>query len=1258
MKRKTSRIILISLLATFALSATVTSSLAWFKTGNDVDFGTGESGHITATTNGGYFGHLPGNPQGTYGFSSTNPFVISTPTHLYNLAWLQFIGAFNDESCTAYFGEDGDGILQCYFTVSNDIDMSGMILPPIGTELYPFFGYFNGGSYTISNLKMTNDLAVSNGGVTTVGTSFANQVAKPSESILNALPSTAIPRVVGFFGVIGDIHTINTSIKPADYSTFTPSMVNVTIKNITVQSKTTQTLIGLAAGYVDGTMSGVKIDGNATLDVAGESTTASLSAITDKISDYGLVGFTTKTSRSGSFKQDLSAYYDSDDDEGQGDDWGGSIAVQEIYNRLSSIRSSYASLTNSPIVEKTKTYRDGDTLVSETTTKTGDASVYHYNSESHRVTYNNKIGSFQIGKNPENYTDGIHYLSGGHYTKEVEQVKHQYRPITDGTNYLSVFLFNGSSILFTNKTNEEECTFWNMPINGSGKIYANDIRSELGGSSCYLSITNGILDLTTSSSSATTWTVTSSDGKLSIVSGNYHLIYDNEWVVRDFTKTSDTYYTIHDNNSTPRYFAPGTDTTYLYYLRPTTNADEQITWYYDTTNQAYYYIRDGASRYLMLRSNYSSAIGNNNVDSGRVLKLSTGTVTGTGYLQARPSNQTYYVKFNSLSDNGWTTSTGTSGRITFIIESHTITYNNVDNILDRLTTYYGPDTTDKDGYMDYTGKDVTYFPLNVKSDYTPADNNTGYIIGGSAYTASSNDYGYGTVRISNMYELSSNITNYSFDTNKLNNVKTYNASGNVTINDSSNTYQRYAESKVKVENILKNQESSNKVCGLHFMQNLIDKKNLVTAEYAQINTSTYSNYQFPASSIDFNLKERGFVNFFAGTYGSLSGQTTTTIDSFFSLHQIRRDSNNDIVSIDEIDQILSDGNQDHAYIYKLSNGKYTIPYSYNIYNQKTKYVIDTTTPLSTQYPNEEFTQVDSYPSTYSVVFDTSWIKVHNNFTQHVMYYFEIPINCGEFCLGSVDGSTFGAYLVYLDIGAFDRDNDKVEAYHVTTFASSVPYPNGVDFAVVGATGVGGESMGIYLPNEISGDVVVSFAISSNDITITDDSDNATYSFKGTKYSDSGGTDKFKVSGNSPGDLVLPPAGGMRLIHITVEAVDNSSWVIDILDELNIDGTIKSTTYPRILKDGVTQQPTAIPASVNEALSDIRGLARIVTFTRSSGVAEFDTTAKYDAETRKVVTATVTSDDLAGITISVSNLVSGYTVKMNGTTVSNGSTYQP
>ncbi|MGN1373157.1 MAG: hypothetical protein ACI4VK_03810 [Candidatus Coproplasma sp.] len=72
-----------------------------------------------------------------------DPFSLTSPNHLYNLAWLQNTGNLNDQ----YY----------YFKLDADIDMSDYWLPPIGTDDYPFQGYFNGNNKKISNLKITTD---------------------------------------------------------------------------------------------------------------------------------------------------------------------------------------------------------------------------------------------------------------------------------------------------------------------------------------------------------------------------------------------------------------------------------------------------------------------------------------------------------------------------------------------------------------------------------------------------------------------------------------------------------------------------------------------------------------------------------------------------------------------------------------------------------------------------------------------------------------------------------------------------------------------------------------------------------------------------------------------------------------------------------------------------------------------------------------------------------------------------------------------
>ena len=1206
----------------FSTVALATSTVAWFAYVPNLDFGTGTGKvNVGAGSETSYYESGSGN-------SPQDPYIISNRNHLYNLAWLQYMGMYNNPTIT-----------QKYFKLKNDIDMNGLTLPPIGTDEYPFLGNFDGNNKTISNLNISNDDPTSN------NSDFG--VTKPSVSNLQG---TTPPNIVGFFGVVGQSPTI----EDLTYTSSIVSISNLTLNNLTVKSLTDETLIGLAAGYVDGTMSGVKISGDATINVDGESTTAAMSSITEHISDYGLVGYSTNTSRAGSYSQDISAHFDSDDDEGQGSNWGGSIAIDDLFDRLLSIKNTYAVSNSSFATEITNNYRDG-TFYNSETTNTSDTTIYEYNENKNKGTYNNKLGAYQFG---DTRTD-IHYLSGGHYTKNVNQVKHTARPITDGTNYLSLRLNDNNAVLFTNVTNENSCTYWNIPVGSTGKISSYE---QYASSTQYITVVNGVLEITNVQNDAVNWTVTTNNGILSIVyNNNYHLMFDDEWIVRDFTQTSNTYYNISaKNGNTTYYFAPGgTEQTNPYYLKPTSDSSQQIKWSYDDVYNAYYYIRAGASRYLMYGavSNSVTVIANNIKSSdSSFFRLSSGSISGTSKLTAVSGRYTYYAYYYNNSDgSGWRSRTnGTNPDFTITAISEPI--NTTDNVQDVTANFYGPDTTPRDDYLDYSGQDVTYFPLNVKDDYTPADNNTGYMIGGSSYTSSNTNYGAGTVRIANFYQLSTNITNFNRSTYKLSNVRTYNASGKVTIDDNNNTYQKYEASKEKVENMLKKHSGDNKVYGLHFMNNSISASNLVTAKYAQINTTVYSNYQLPASSIDFNLKERGFVNFFAGTYGNLSGEDTTLIDSFFTLHLVRRNASNAITNIYEIDQILSDGNQDHAYIYKLSNGKYTIPYSYNIYNQRVKYVVDTKTPLANVYPDEEYTLVDNYPNTYSVVFDTSWIKVHDNYDQHVMYYFEIPINCGEFCLGSVENSHFGAYLVYLDIGAFARDNDAIQAYCVTTNVNSLAYPDGVDFAAAGATGAtGGETFCIYIPTDVTGSV--SFAITDSNIEITDSSEITTYSYKGTKYSDTTMQNAFTISGDSPGPLVAPPAGGERLIHITINAIDNSTWYIDILDTLNENGQILSTTYPMIKQGNENRTVADIPEALNDVLdTKIRTLTKIVTLTRNTGTTQFVSTATYDENTRKVVNISISNEDLANTSIEVGGIVSGYTISINGTSVSNGSIY--
>lgn len=157
----------------------------------------------------------------------------------------------------------------------------------------------------------------------------------------------------------------------------------------------------------------------------------------------------------------------------------------------------------------------------------------------------------------------------------------------------------------------------------------------------------------------------------------------------------------------------------------------------------------------------------------------------------------------------------------------------------------------------------------------------------------------------------------------------------------------------------------------------ISKDHLVTLPTATLNGQTYTNFAVPEDSIDFTLRTQGYINFFAGTYFSGSN-----VQCFFSLHQIFRNAQNEITEIKEIKEI-----------YKNADG----------------------TSYTYRYDGE------SAPSSGTKVFDTAWLTNPSNITTNRVYYFEIPVNEGEYALGSVAGKN-GAYLLYLDISTHQGDS--------------------------------------------------------------------------------------------------------------------------------------------------------------------------------------------------------------------------------------------
>lgn len=313
--------VIATIVAAASFFSLITASVAWFEARTDVDFGTGHG-----STAASYFE----SGAGTY----DSPFVISNSTHMYNLAWLQYLGQFNTE------------ISPTHFQLKNDIDMSdlGSALPPIGTETYPFIGVFDGKgedgvNHTIKNLTVSNKI---------------EDLTKRPTSV----QSISGCSVVGFFGIVGDPKEIglnrgDTNLDYDDLDVYEIlELQNFNLENVIVKSNAERTLMGVVAGYVNGDEGSVhdiavkngslqameNAKGLVTKTNRFVSTTDSTKTI---ISKFSLIGETEDTVWQQVYQQGISP--------GQGDDsaFGGSMDMKALKQRLFYMWGTDSSLPHS-----------------------------------------------------------------------------------------------------------------------------------------------------------------------------------------------------------------------------------------------------------------------------------------------------------------------------------------------------------------------------------------------------------------------------------------------------------------------------------------------------------------------------------------------------------------------------------------------------------------------------------------------------------------------------------------------------------------------------------------------------------------------------------------------------------------------------------------------------------------------------------------------------------------------------------------------
>lgn len=274
---------------------------------------------------------LKGQSSSTYFYSGTgqkdNPYIITERRHLYNLAWLQYIGTFNEDEGKQY-----------YFKVSNPdgssttIDCGNREIPPIGTTEQPFIGHFDGNNSVIENLVITDDR------------STRTAPPNPIQNNTNYVEGSKLKHcsVIGFFGVIGyrsdnvkDIYESSAYSTSESSKRQVNSVSDIYLDNITIKPRATNVLAGILAGYVNGNRVACgtyrsKLDFN--------KGTTNFSTNFPKVSDYTLVG---------SYNSEALSWEDKPGG-GQDNDWGGSIDFLSLSKRVTYIlkNSSKTSLNN------------------------------------------------------------------------------------------------------------------------------------------------------------------------------------------------------------------------------------------------------------------------------------------------------------------------------------------------------------------------------------------------------------------------------------------------------------------------------------------------------------------------------------------------------------------------------------------------------------------------------------------------------------------------------------------------------------------------------------------------------------------------------------------------------------------------------------------------------------------------------------------------------------------------------------------------
>lgn len=719
-------------------------------------------------------------------------------------------------------------------------------------------------------------------------------------------------------------------------------------------------------------------------------------------------------------------------------------------------------------------------------------------STSNSTTWANDGNS--IYYNNGNYTYYLEYNNGwsirtytnGHY-------------ITDGTNYMTL---NGTTI--GNTTDRNQATIFIFSNGNGGSTPSGTITAA--GTTNRLRINSNALSA--ASNATTSW---SNNGSNLYNGSNYLICKDGAWSITSSVSGSGYYmsyngYYLNCDASSGSLSTTTTAST-LWEGTPLSTAEQGTI---KAVGTSYYLnITTNSSATLSAKSGSGSSWYNaNNVIYVRYLtrsypiRFTNNAFSGTR-VSTNPPTSSQGCAFTFTADSYDYTGTSQTGVPTNSI-SQTITtksyigapsltnteYNAVKNTsvsapitIDYNTTFTNTQFQNCQKTIESNVKsgNPTYFPLRVDQDentgqyadgYAASDKNTGYLISGANCENSSSTADtqkkWGDIRISGW--AISNISG-SYSSNSFSTVYTVDDTDNRGTRALTDSETADADYQHALEEYGKTLQGSSKVYGVHFMDAAISKEHTIRANKVKILGQTYTNYELPEDSIDFNVYQRGKISFFAGEYFDNN-------DAFFSFHRIFRDSNNDITEIKEISEIYWHATRhDKAnYIYKFTDNTYT-------------------------NADGTYTSAVSLDGSYSAtaVFKTEWITNPSglNTNSKRLYYFAIPCNKGEYALGSVSGKN-GAYLSYLDIAANGGDTI-LQNIKTTDTVSTFPvdFRNASDTTTHSILQLGVEMPAVANPEDLQ--ITVSF-------------DNSSATCEGTSYSN--GIYKIYVTNKTGYDLEI------------------------------------------------------------------------------------------------------------------------------------------